>query len=114
MKQDYIAKDLAGRLYNAKYPPDVERYGNKYGGYVSDAQETLFHYFAVFGYDLEFHYNGKAYYCLSEPNYIALCDEQFNIEYQRFTDAIDFLEHFEIEGHKLLEIIDQLENVEPW
>ena len=114
MKQDYISKDLSGYAFNAKYPPDNERYGNRFGGYSNDTRETLFHYFAVLGYDLEFHYNGKAYYCLSEPDYVALCDSQFNIEYQRFADANAFIEQFELEGKRLIDIIDELENVESW
>ena len=113
MKRDYLARDLAGYWYNMKYPPNVEKYGTKYNGYSSDARDVLFQDFAVYGYDLQFKYKGEVYYCLTEPEYVAACDSKFNEEYQRFDDANQYIEQFEIDGRKLIDIIDELDEVEP-
>lgn len=36
-KENYVRKDLAGRWFNAKYPPDFKTNGDKYDGYVRNA-----------------------------------------------------------------------------
>lgn len=102
-----------GYPYNKKYPPCWEKYGWKYSGYKTDARETLFHNFAVQRYDLQFSYKGKFYYCLSDSEYVASCDSHFTEEYQRFDNANQYIEEFEIDGHKLIDLIDELEDVEP-
>ena len=75
-------------------------------------KETLFYDFAVQGYDLCFTYKGKQYHFLSEPDYVAYCDENYSEEYQRFPDGNTALEQFKIEGKTILELIDELEDVE--
>ena len=107
-----IEKDLFGYPFNAKYPPCPEKYGNRYHGYATDARETLFYNFAVQGYDLRFRYHGKWYYFMSEADHVARCDEAFWNEYERFPSANAMIEQFEIDGKKLLDIIDELEDVE--
>ena len=111
--EEYIGEDLFGYWYNKKYPPNVEKYGSKYNGYSTDARDVLFQDFAVYGYDLQFKYKGKYYYCVSCGNYVADCDDHFTVEYQRFEDANQYIEQFEIDGRKLIDIIDELEEVEP-
>ena len=110
---DVIGFDLCGYPYNKKYPPNVDLYGRKYDGYSSPFRATLFYSFAVQHYDLEFSYHDKCYYCLSEPDFVALCDSNFTICYQRFENANVFIETFEIEGKKLIDIIDDLDYAEP-
>lgn len=61
-KKDYVRKDLAGRWFNAKYPPDFKTNGDKYDGYKTGNEEVLFYDFAVLGYDMAFSYKGKRYY----------------------------------------------------
>lgn len=80
---------------------------------ASDVEETLFHDFAVQGYDLTFIYKGERYYFLSDKDHVALCDEHYTEEYQVFPDGNTALEQFKIDGKSLLELIDQLEEVEP-
>ena len=111
--KEYIGEDLFGYWYNKKYPPNVEKYGSKYNGYSTDARDVLFQYFAVYGYDLQFKYKGKYYYCVTGKGHVASCDNQFTIEYQQFEDANQYIEQFEINGRKLIDIIDELEEVEP-
>ena len=108
----YEQKDLAGYWYNAKYPPDKQRYGNHYDGYSSDAACILFYNFAVQGYDVRFAYNGKWHYLLYCGNYAAVSDEHFTEEYEVYHDPNTLIEQYEIEGRKLIDIIDELEEVE--
>lgn len=112
VETDVVGYDLCGYPYNKKYPPDKKRYPHD-DGYSSPQRATLFYDFAVQGYDLWFIYHGKSYYCLYEPSYVALCDSHFREEYQRFENGNVFIETFEIEGHKLIDIIDDLEYVDP-
>ena len=113
VETDVIGYDMLGYPYNKKYPSNVELYGRNYNGYSSPYRESLFYDFAVLHYDLEFSYHGKPYYCLSEYDHVALCDSNFREEYQRFDNANVFIETFEIEGKRLIEIIDDLDYVEP-
>lgn len=111
-KEDYIRTDLAGYLFNLKYQPDTTLNGTLYHGYKSCKEETLFYDFAVQGYDLTFCYKGKRYHFLSEENYVAHCDENYTVEYQRFEDGNSALEQFKIDGKSLIDLIDELEEVE--
>lgn len=111
-REDYVMKDLAGYLYNSKYPPKDSNNGNLYHGYKNDVEETLFYDFAVQGYDLYFTYKGKPYHFLSETDYVAYCDENYTVEYQRFPDGNKALEQFMIDGKSIIELIDELNDVE--
>ena len=111
-RKDYVLTDLLGYPYNSKYPPKGDKRGI-YHGYASDAEETLFYDFAVQGYDLTFIYKDKRYHFLSAKDHVALCDEHYTEEYQVFPDGNAALEQFKIEGKSLLELIYQLEEVEP-
>ena len=84
--------DLLGYPYNGKYPPKGDKRGI-YHDYASDVEETLFHDF--------------------DKDHVALCDEHYTEEYQVFPDGNTALEQFKIDGKSLLELIDQLEEVEP-
>lgn len=113
-KNDYIRKDLADRWFNAKYPPDFKTNGSKYDGYRIGNEEVLFYDFAVLGYDMAFSYKGKRYYFMSDPEYVALTDESFTKEYQRFDNGNAALEQFLIEGQPIVKLVSQLEDVEPY
>ncbi|MCD8297543.1 MAG: hypothetical protein LUC88_08220 [Prevotella sp.] len=108
-----IVWDLNGYPMNAKYPPDIEKYGDDYHGYPSDEHETILYNFAVQLYDLRFSYKGKNYYALSEKDYVALCDDHFTEEYEIYPNANAFIENFKIDGRPLIDLIDELEDVEP-
>lgn len=111
-REDYVKTDFMGYPYNGKYPPGGEKKG-LYHGYGSATEETLFYDFAVQGYDLTFMYKGEHYYFLSTPEYVAQCDEHYTEEYQRFDDGNTALEQFKIEGRSLIELMNELEEVEP-
>ncbi|MDE6649493.1 MAG: hypothetical protein K2K45_06160 [Muribaculaceae bacterium] len=109
----YIGKDILGFRYNAAYPPNTVKFGTTYGGYPNNARQVLFYDFAVQGYDVEFCYNGKKYHLLFEPDHSALCDENYNKEYESYRNPMELIENLSIDGNKLIDIIDELEDVEP-
>lgn len=109
----YIGKNIFGFRYNAAYPPNFEKYGEVYGGYANNARQVLLYDFAVQGYDVEFKYNGETYHLLYEPDHAALCDENYTEEYETFANPIDLVENLQINGHRLIDIIDDIKDVEP-
>lgn len=113
-KADYIMKDLAGYFFNGKYLPDYSHNGGLYHGYKNSIEETLFYDFAVQGYDLAFSYKGKRYFFMSDPEYVALSDDHFTQEFERFDNGNAALEQFKIDGKSIIELIDSLEDVESY
>ena len=109
----YIGVDEHGSRFNAMCPPDKKKYGVAYGGYKNNARQVLFYDFAVQGYDVEFWYGDKKYNLLYEPTHAALCDEKYSVEYETFTNPMEFIQNLVIDGKKLIDIIDKLEDVEP-
>lgn len=105
--------DNDGYVCNSKYPSNKTKYGCLYNGYKESFLETIFYNFGVQNYDLYFKYKGKEYYVLNEFNYVALCDENFTEEYEVYANEMDFIENFKIDGKPLIELIDELEEVDP-
>lgn len=109
----YIGHDLLGYRYNNEFPPNTSMYGNDYYGYKNAASQVLFYDFAVQMYDVRFKYNGEMYYLLYTPEYAALCDEKFSDEIEVFSTPNDLIKNLIIDGKKLLDIIDEIEEIEP-
>ena len=111
-ESDVIRIDLFGYPYNRKYPANKSLFPT-YGGYETPEEEAFFYDFAVMGYDIRFEYHGKKYFCLYEPDHVALCDSHFSEEYQVFPNGNELIENLTIEGSPLIDILHDLENVEP-
>ena len=109
----YIGKNLMGIRFNSAYPPNEQRYGTTYGGYPNNARQVLFYDFAVQGYDVEFKYEGDVYHLLYEPDHAALCDNLYSNEIETFSNPMELIYNLHIKGHRLIDIIDDLEAVEP-
>lgn len=109
----YIGTDLLGIRFNQAYPPNAEKYGTTYGGYSNNARQVILYDFAVQGYDVEFKYQGDTYHLLYESDHSALCDDKYSVEYETFSNPVDLIENLQIKGKRLIDIIDQLEDVEP-
>ena len=109
----YIGYDDNGYPYNCKYPPNKEKYGDLFEGYKNKAEGVLFYDFGVQNYDVSFKYKGKDYYLLTEPDHVAVCDDHFTEEYEVYTDAMDLIENFEIDGKPLIELMEEIEEIDP-
>lgn len=108
----YISYDLFGYPFNSEFPPNFDLYGDGYAGYKNDASQVLFYDFAVQMYDVRFKYCGSMYYLMYTPEYAALCDEKFTNEIEIFETPNDLIKNLEIGGRRLLDIIDEIEDIE--
>ena len=109
----YIGYDLFGYPFNSGFPPNTDLYGDGYAGYKNTASQVLFYDFAVQMYDVRFKYNGNMYYLMYTPDYAALCDENFYNEIEIFATPNDLIKNSAIDGRKLLDIIDEIDEIEP-
>ena len=109
---DYVGRDLFGYPYNKKFPPDTKRYGSQYSGYRTPQQETFFYDYAILCYDVRFKYHGKDYYVIIRPDYCARTDKTLRVEYEKFKNANELIEQLSIDGIKLIDFMDQIEEVE--
>lgn len=110
-----VGRDLMGYPYNMKYPPNIKQYGDEYYGYSSWNRQALFYEFACQGYDLRFKYHDKWYYAMAESEYYCTCKDLHFMPDETslyFANGNELIEQWEIEGHKLIDIIDELEEVE--
>ena len=82
-------------------------------GYKNKAEGVLFYDFGVQNYDVSFKYKGKGYYLLTEPDHVAVCDDHFTEEYEVYTDAMDLIENFKINGKPLIDLMDEIEEIDP-
>lgn len=117
MKLDYIKKDAGGYDYNGIFPPagapDPACWQKPYSGYKNSGEEAFFHAYAVEGYNIEFNYHGAIYILLGwmDGDHIALLDAN-DKELQLFTDPMDALMRSEVDGHKLLDILADITDIE--
>ena len=112
--KDYIMYDLAGYPYNGKYPPKDNAKNNLYYGYESPAEECVFYDFAVMGYDLKIKYHGVYHYFMVDTDCVWLSDKNFTAQIKRFSNANEVIEKFEIEHVPLINLINELEEFEPF
>lgn len=114
---DYIKVDDGGFPYNGIFPPegapDSSCWQKEYSGYRSGGEEAFMHSYAVQGYNLEFNFEGETYVLTghADGNPIVLLDSD-DKEIQRFSDPMDALRHCTIAGHRLLDIMDLVTDIE--
>lgn len=113
IRKSYIGYDDNGYPYNCKYSPNKEKYGDLFEGYKNKAEGVLFYDFGVQNYDVSFKYKGKDYFLLTEPDHVAVCDDHFTEEYEVYTDAMDLIENFKIDGRPLIDLMDEIEEIDP-
>ena len=108
----YIGRDVFGYRYNKKYPPDYKKYGDTYSGYATPNQEFFFYDYVVLCYDGRFTYHGVDYYIVNWGDCFARTDEKLQIMYETFSDPIALIEQLKIDGKRLMDIMDDIEDVE--
>ena len=116
-EEGVLVKDLMGYYYNGKYPPMISKYGDQYLGYPNWNQEVFFFEFAVQGYDVTFVYHGVKYFLMADSEYYCTCEDMHFMPSEKslyFKNGNELIEQLEIEGKKLIEIMDELEEVEMW
>lgn len=117
MNLDYIKQDNAGYSYNGMFPPsgvaEATCWQKEYSGYRNGAEEAFFHSYAVQGYNIDFNYHGKRYVLMGwmDQAPIALLDAEGN-ELRRFEDPMDALLHCAIGGHRLLDVLEDITDIE--
>ena len=111
--ENYIGTDLLGYPYNRKYPPDLKKYGSQYGGYRTFQQETFFYDYAVQSYDVRFKYNSVDYYIVNwGPGLCMRTDETLKVFYEKFPNAIALIEQLTINGVRLIDFMNEIEETE--
>lgn len=107
-----VGRDLFGYPYNKKYPADIKKYGNDYDGYPTPNRETFFFDFAVECYSVRFSYHGKSYAIQTSTDGPIQLDPYTYDILRKFPDNNALIEQMEIDGHKLIDIIDEVEDCE--
>ncbi len=112
MQLDYIKYTKEGYPYNGMFPPPFDIL-NGYDGYEKPGETALFYDYAVQGYNLEFKYNGSTYVLLgpADGGPIALTDSEGK-HLQQFNGPMDAVLHCEINGHKLIDVLDEISDIE--
>ncbi len=109
---DYEGLDLFGYRYNKKYPPNKEKFGERFEGYATKGEGVLLYDFAVMGYDAEIAYHGRKYHLLNADG-AFLSDEHYTAKYEEFDNPMDLIENLKIEGKPLISILKELDDAEP-
>jgi hypothetical protein len=110
--RSYVGYDLYGFPYNAKYPPNKEKFGDAHEGYSNKARGVLLYDFAVMGYDVKITYKGRTYYFLNDGK-AYLSDERFTKQLETFESPMELIENLTIEGIPLVNLLDKLDDAEP-
>ncbi len=112
VEQGVVGRDLLGYPYNIKYPPNMAKYGGENLGYATWNQQVFFYEFAVQGTDVSFWYNGKQYFIRVYEDCAFRTDETKKPLLETFPTTNALLEQMDVDGHKLISLIDTVDNVE--
>lgn len=108
---DFVGFDLFGNEYNCKYPPASDRFSNEFGGYSTPNQETFFYDFCILQYGVVFSFEDQLYEAEFTDDGPILTN-RFTQEVQGpFDDAVKLLENSDVKGKKMINILDELENI---
>ena len=108
---DYIGYDLFGYEYNIKYPPNEEKFGNEFGGYATPNQETFFYDYCVHLYGVVFSYEEVLYETEFTDEGPILKNLTTKEVQGPFDSALQLLEKANINGKKMIDILDELGNI---
>jgi hypothetical protein len=108
---DYVGLDLFGYEYNRKYPPNADKFGNNYGGYATPNQEVFFYDYCIQQYGIVFSYDEVLYEAEFTDEGPILTNKTANEVQGPFDSAVQLLEEAKINGKKMIDIIDELQNI---
>lgn len=108
---DYVGYDLGGFMYNKKYPPNLAVNGSRNHGYATDNQEAFLYDVAVYLYGIKFTYNGHRYWIPSDGDGWILIDEDMGTHSESYENPIQLMENATLNGKRLIDIIDDVQNV---
>lgn len=108
---DYVGYDLFGYEYNCKYPPNKDKYGNSFGGYTTPNRETFFYDFCILGYGVAFYHNDVSYEAELTKDGPFLKNYTSGEIQGPFEDAVNLIEEAIINGSKMIDVLDEFENV---
>lgn len=108
---DYVGHDLFGNENNCKYPPNREKNGTDFEGYAPPNQLTFYHDFCIQQYGVAFYYGDVLYEAEFTDDGPTLTNRTTGEIQDPFGSAVQLLEDAEINGQKMLRIIDQLDHV---
>ncbi len=110
-RSTFIGHDLFGNEYNRKYPPDRDKNGNDFEGYETPNQLTFYYDFCIQQYGVAFYFGDILYEAEFTDDGPTLTNRMTGAVQGPFDSAVHLLENAEINGHKMISIIDQLDHV---
>lgn len=96
--------------YEDEFPPKRSMMEENCG-YDSWNERMLFYEFAVNMYDMVINHKGEKYIIEVEPNEVRWINPDSLIVRKEWDFPIKFIKDFEIEGRKLYEIVNELEDL---
>lgn len=110
-QSEFIGHDLFGYEYNCKYPPNRDKNGNDFQGYETDNQLTFYYDFCILQYGVAFYYGDVQYEAEFTDNGPILTNRMTGEIQGPFDSAVQLLEDAEVNGQKMIRVIDQLDHV---
>lgn len=107
----FIGHDLFGNEYNCKYPPNRDKNGNDFGGYETPNQLTFYYDFCIQQYGVAFYHGDVLYEAEFTDDGPTLTNRMTGAVQGPFDSAIQLLEDAEINGQKMIRIIDKFDHV---
>lgn len=102
---------MFGNAYNRKYPPNRDKNGNDFEGYETPNQLTFYYDFCIQQYGVAFYYGDTLYEADFTDDGPMLTNRTTGEIQGPFDSAVQLLEDAEINGLKMIRIIDQLDHV---
>lgn len=108
---DFAGHDQLGFACNRKYPPNHDKNGNDFEGYETPNQLTFYYDFCIQQYGVAFYYGDTLYEAEFTDDGPTLTNRTTGEIQGPFDSTVQLLENAEINGRKMIRIIDQLDHV---
>lgn len=108
---EFVGRDLFGNEYNCKYHPNKEVNGTDYEGYATPNQLTFFYDFCIQHYGVGFYYHNNQYEAEFVDEGPVLINKTENEVQGPFVDAMELIETSDVDGKRLIDVMEDLEHV---